>query len=90
MEPVYRLPPGRGFLSRLLSPLLLTAVLLLSIFLGLFVLLTVLGAGLVLALILYARSWWLRRRYAPQPHPRQQGGVTLEGEYTVSKRDPDR
>ena len=89
MSPVYRLPPGRGLISRLLSPVLLVAVLLLSLFLGLFVLLTVLGAGLVLALVLYARAWWLRRRLVPQPRPERRGGVTLEGEYTVSKPDRD-
>ena len=85
MSPVYRLPPGRSLFSRLLSTSVLVTALILAFFLGTVLFLVVLGAGLLLALVLYLRFWWLGRRLSKRPGPAPEGGVTLEGEYTVTK-----
>ena len=84
MSPVYRFPPQRSPLSRLLSAIILLAVFAVSLMLGMIVFLAILGALALLAVILYLRFWWLRRRMGQRPRPAP-GGVTLEGEYTVSK-----
>lgn len=84
MSPVYRFPLQRSPLSRLLSAIILLAVFAVSLMLGMIVFLAILGALALLAVILYLRFWWLRRRMGRRPRPAP-GGVTLEGEYTVSK-----
>lgn len=89
MSTPYSLPPRRGPVSRFLTALVLLTVAGISFFLGLIVFLVILGVGLVAGLILYLRLRRLRRTsQAAGASPR--GGVTLEGEYTVSKRDRDR
>ncbi len=92
MSPVYRLPSGQGPLARLLSTLVLIGALALAFSLGVFIFIIVLGLAVVLALVLWLRFWWLRRQWARQRPPEQSpgGGVTLEGEYTVDKRDERR
>lgn len=84
MSLVYRLPLQRSPFSRLLSAIILLAVFAVSLMLGMLVFLAILGALALLAVILYLRVWWLRRRMGRRPRP-SPGGVTLEGEYTVSK-----
>lgn len=79
------MPPGRGPFSRLLSAVVLLVAVTLSLFLGTVLLLTVLGAGVLLALVFYLRFLWLRRQPAKRPRPAPGGGVILEGEFTVSK-----
>ena len=85
MPPRISMPPGRGPFSRLLSAVVLLIALSLSLFLGTVLFLTVLGAGVLLALVLYLRFLWLRRQLARRLGPAPGGGLTLEGEYTVSK-----
>ena len=92
MSPVYRFPSGQGPFARLLSSLVVIGALILALFLGTFIFIVVLGIAVVLGLALYLRFWWLRRQWAKQrpPEPAPGGGVTLEGEYTVGKRDERR
>lgn len=90
MVPVYSLPPKQGVFSRFLSLVALLATLALSFFLGLIVFLVILGLVLFLALGLYLRLRWLRGRVPRGPSPGPPDGVTLEGEYTVSKRKQGR
>ena len=92
MSPVYRLPSGRGPFARFLSALLVIAALTLALFLGTFIFIVMLGLAVVLGLVLWLRFWWLRRQWAKQRPPEQApgGGVTLEGEYSVEKRDERR
>lgn len=85
MSPIYRLPPQRGLFSRILSAAILLSVVAASLLLGTVLFLVILGAAMLLALILSLRFWWLRRQLAKHPRPNAPGGVTLEGEYTVTK-----
>ena len=85
MSPVYRFPSQQSLLSRLLSAIILLAVFAASLMLGMVVFLVILGAAVLFAIILYLRFWWLRRRMGRRSRPARAGGVTLEGEYTVSK-----
>lgn len=89
MSPVYRLPSQQGPIARLLSGLLVVVALILAFSLGVFVFLIVFGLAVVAGIVLYLRIYWLRRQWARQrPHgPTPGGGITLEGEYTVDKRD---
>lgn len=89
VSPVYRLPSQQGPVARLLSSLLVIAVLVLAFSLGVFVFLIVFGLAVVAGIVLYLRIWWMRRQWARQrpPGSTSGGGVTLEGEYTVDKRD---
>lgn len=90
MPMLYSLPPQRGAFSRILSGVVLLAIVAISFFLGLFVFLIILGVGLVAGLVLYLRLRTLRRSLRQAPRPGRGGGVTLEGEYTVSKSPRDR
>jgi len=83
------LPTPRGVVSRFFTALMVLAVAGISFFLGLIVFLAILGVGLVAGVILYLRLRKLRRM-AEGPGPSPRSGVTLEGEYTVSKGDRDR
>jgi O-antigen/teichoic acid export membrane protein len=85
MPLIFRLPPGQGALSRLLSALVLIAIATVAFLLGAALFLVILGAVVLLAIALYLRFWWLRRQVAKQPQPSPRSGVTLEGEYTVAK-----
>lgn len=91
--PFYRFPPNQGPLSRVLSVLTLLVIFSLAFLVGTVLFVTVLGVLAILLLGFYLRFWWLRRKFQRQGMPRQ-GGVTMEGEYTVSKREqkthPDR
>lgn len=92
MSPIYRLPSGQGPFARLLSTLFLIAVLVVALFLGTFIFIVVLGVAVILGIVLYLRFWWLRHQLAGARPPESApgGGVTLEGEYTVDKRDERR
>jgi hypothetical protein len=83
--PFYRFPPDQGPLSRILSVLTLLVIFSLAFLVGTVLFVTVLGVLAILFLGFYLRFWWLRRKLQQQVTARQ-GGVTLEGEYTVSKR----
>jgi hypothetical protein len=82
--PFYRFPPNQGSLSRFLSILTLLVIFSLAFLVGTVLFVTVFGVLAILFLGFYLRFWWLRRKLKQQGTPRQ-GGVTLEGEYTVSK-----
>lgn len=92
MSPVYRFPSGRGPLARLLSTLILIGALALAFSLGVFIFIIALGVAVILGLMFWLRLWWLRRQWAKHRplEPAPGGGVTLEGEYTVDKRDERR
>jgi hypothetical protein len=75
---------GQGPVLRLFSALLLLAVFALAVTLGFFILLGMLAVIAILAAVFYVRFWWLHRNSTAGTH-RPPGGVTLEGEYTVSK-----
>lgn len=92
MSPVYRFPSQGHLFSRLLSAIVLLAVFGVSLMLGMIVFLVILGVLALSAIALYLRFWWLRRRMDRRSRPAPGGGVTLEGEYTVSKphRDEER
>ena len=88
---MYRFPPNQGPVSRFLSALVLILIFTLAFFVGTVLFFTILGVLAVLFLVFYLRYWWLRRRWARQhPQAAQRGRVTLEGEYTVSKREKPR
>lgn len=88
---MYRFPPTQGPVSRFVSALVLTLVFTLAFFVGTVLFLSILGVLAVLFLVFYLRFWWLRRRWAREQRPAAPGGgVTLEGEYTVSKRRQSR
>ena len=78
-----RFPPTRGPVSRLFSALVLLVIFTVAFFLGTFLFLVILGLVIILGVALYLRLWWLRRRLVRQGEGRS---VTLEGEYTVEKR----
>lgn len=75
--------------------LLIGAVLLVgAIVLGAFLLAIAIGLGLVLALILMARVWWIKRKLARAGHgaaasPARAGGRVIEVEYSVVDEEPD-
>lgn len=85
MPVIYRLPRQQGLFSRLLSAIVLLAIFAAAFFLGMVLFLVILGTVAVLALVFYLRLWWLRRTSAGRPQASPQSGVTLEGEYSVSK-----
>lgn len=85
MPLIYRFPPGQGVLIRLLSALALVAAATVTLLFGAALFLVILGAVVILAIALYLRFWWLRHQAMKQPQPSPEGGVTLEGEYTVEK-----
>jgi len=89
MSPVYRFQPQRGLFSRLLSAAILLAAVTASLLLGTVLFLVILGAIVLLSVALYLHFWWLRRSASQSPRRGPGGGVTLEGEYTVSKRPRD-
>jgi len=84
---IYRFPPGQGALSRILSISVLLVIFMVAFFLGTVLLLMILGAIAVSAVALYLRFWWLRRQMKQRPQGAPGGGVTLEGEYTVTKSE---
>jgi len=75
---------GQGPVMRLFSAILLLAVFGIAVTLGFFILLGLLGVVAVLAMVFYVRFWWLRRKLTAGAR-KQAGGITLEGEYTISK-----
>lgn len=87
MPLTYRFPPGQGMLSRILSVVVLLVIFTVAFFLGTVLLLVILGAIAVSAVALYLRFWWLRRQMKQHPQGAPGGGVTLEGEYTVTKSE---
>jgi ABC-type bacteriocin/lantibiotic exporter with double-glycine peptidase domain len=88
MTLIHRFPPSRGPVTRFLSALVLILIFTLAFFVGTVLFLTVVGILAVLLLVFYLRFWWLRRRLVrDHPQTAQRGSVTLEGEYTVSKRE---
>lgn len=60
----------------LVGGIILVAV---SIILGAFLLAALLGLGLLVAVVVFARLWWLRRRLGPQ----RAGDEIIETEYRV-------
>ena len=84
MPLIYRFPPGQGALSRILSVMVLLAIFTVAFLLGTVLLLVILGVIAVSAIALYLRFWWLRRQMLKRPQGVPGGGVTLEGEYTVT------
>jgi hypothetical protein len=90
MPLIRNLPPNQGALSRLLSTLILLAVVAVSLLLGTVLFFVVLGLLILLFMVFYARFWWLRRRFKARPPGRPADSVTLEGEYTVEKPSKDR
>ncbi|MGE5624311.1 MAG: hypothetical protein ACM3ZT_02060 [Bacillota bacterium] len=91
MPLVYRFPPSQGPVSRFLSVLVLVLIFGLAFVVGTFVLLTVLGLVTVLLVVFYLRFWWRRRQWAKRAASgSRKGGVTLEGEYSVSKVEEPR
>jgi|GEM_PF-7119217 len=91
MPGTYRFPPNQGPLSRLLSAVVLVLIFSLAFLVGTFVFLAVLGLLAILLMAVYLRFWWLRRRWTKSHTPRtDRSGVTLEGEYTVSKTEESR
>lgn len=84
----YRFPPNQGPVSRFLSVLALAVIFIMAFFVGTVFLVAALGAITVLVLVFYLRFWWLRRKWGGQrPEGRRKDGVTLEGEYTVTRTD---
>ena len=85
MPVIYRLPPQQGVLPRLLSAVVLLLLVATAFFVGLVLFLAILGTVAVLVLVFYVRFRWLRRKLARGPQASPRGGVTLEGDYIVSK-----
>ena len=86
MAPIYRFPPTQGPVSRFLSLVVLLLIFSLAFVVGTFVFLAVLCLIAVLLVVFYLRFWSLRRKLARDRSARPaQEGVTLEGEYTISK-----
>jgi len=84
---MYRFPPAQGPVSRFLSALVLILIFALAFFIGTVLFFVVLGVLGILFLVFYLRFWWLRRRWTKEhPQAAQRDSMTLEGEYTVSKR----
>ena len=82
----YRFPPKQGPISRFLSALVLAIIFTVAFFVGTVFLAAALGAIAVLVLVFYLRFGWLRRKWGRQrPEGRRKGGVTLEGEYSVTR-----
>ena len=90
MPVIFRLPPSQGVFARLLSALILLAVFAVALLLGAAIFLVILGIAVLAGIALYLRFWWLRRQQVRHPPAGPGGGVTLEGEYTVSKPDKRR
>lgn len=90
MTGTYRFPPNQGPISRFLSVLVLAAIFAVAFFVGTVFLVTVLGVIAILFLVFYLRFLWLRYKWRHlHPPGRRQGGVTLDGDYTVTQsRDP--
>ena len=84
----------QGPFARLLVSLLLIAAGVCALFFGAVIITVLIGLGVILFFILYIRAWWLRRKLGsnvpPQyPPERQDGGVTIEGEYTVENKNKE-
>lgn len=84
----------QGPFARLLASLLLVAAGVFALFFGAFIIAVLIGIGIILFFILYLRAWWLRRKIGLNVPPnhlrsRHEGGVTIEGEYTVENEDND-
>ena len=83
---------GAGPITRVLVSLLLILVVAVAVFFGLIFLVILAGILMILFVIFYVRTWWLRRRPVIHAHPRPQhqrdGGVTIDGEYTVEDAEP--
>jgi uncharacterized iron-regulated membrane protein len=81
-------------IARLLASILLIAAGVFALFFGAVIIAILIGIAVILFFILYIRAWWLRRKLGLDVHPRhhrrrQEGGVTIEGEYTVEDGDED-
>ncbi len=84
----------QGPFARLLASLLLVVAGVFALFFGAFIIAVLLGIGVILFFILYLRAWWLRRKLGLNVHPKHprsghEGGVTIEGEYTVENENKD-
>lgn len=83
---------GAGPITRVLVSLLLILVIAVAVFFGLIFLVVLAGVLMILFVIFYVRTWWLRRRLGLNVRPRPQqpgdGGVTIDGEYTVEDAKP--
>ena len=85
-----RLPSRPGPLARFFAALVLLAAFAASLLLGAVLFLTMLGLAVILALALYLRFWWLRRKWQRQTPPPPHHDDVLEGEYTVEGEKPAR
>lgn len=81
--------PGGAF-QKFLAAVLVALGLGVALFFGVLLLAVALAAALALLLASYLRLWWLRRRTgraAPGSDSPHAGGMTIEGEYIVKKRE---
>lgn len=81
----------QNFLARIVAAIVSIIVLGIAVFLGAFFIAALVGLALLFAIVLSIRIWWLRRKYgsAGIREPHTHDGRTIEGEYTVKKRDTD-
>lgn len=84
---------GRNPIVRVVLMILLGLAAIVAVGFGVVILVILLAAAVVFFSLLYLRGRWLRHQYGLHTHPArantQAHGVTLEGEYTVNKKDDD-
>lgn len=78
----YYLPTRSNPLSRLLATVTFVVVAGMAAVFGAFILAAVIGLGAIVAMIVAARIWWLRRRLRRSSGDQSTGsGTLIEGEY---------
>ena len=84
---------GRNPVVRIVLMVLLGLAAIVAVGFGVVILVILLAAAVVFFSLLYLRTRWLRHKYGPHAYPANTDahahGVTLEGEYTVNKKDDD-
>lgn len=78
-----------GWLSKIVTAVLLAAIAAIALLFGVILLVVLLGAALIFFGFLYLRAWQHRRRLGLKlkPKHRHAQGITIEGEYTVHEHD---
>lgn len=84
---------GRNPVVRIVLMVLLGLAAIVAVGFGVVILVILLAAAIVFFSLLYLRARWMRHKFWPHSHPAHSDahvdGVTLEGEYTVNKKDDD-